>query len=136
MRSSSPASAASAIAWEFRRRHRWGLIALAAYLVILASIKLVFLGGGTFIFESDEKFALSSVAVIGTPPTSANFSSLTYGLSGDLAARESMYPARMFTLPVSAAGLAGWPMLYGVAAMALLWAATRLFAIWPSGFDI
>ena len=42
----------------------------------------------------------------------------SFGLSGDLAARQSMYPARMFTLPVTTAALAGWPMLYGTAAMA------------------
>ena len=47
-----------------------------------------------------------------------------------------MYPARMFTLPVTAAALAGWPMLYGTVGMALLWLATRLFAVWPAGVDI
>ena len=52
----------------------------------------------------------------------------SFGLAGDLAARQSMYPARMFTLPVTTAALAGWPMLYGAAAMALLWLATRLLA--------
>ena len=57
----------------------------------------------------------------------------SFGLAGDLAARQSMYPARMFTLPVTTAALAGWPMLYGTAAMAILWLATRLLAVWPSG---
>ena len=63
--------------------------------------------------------------------------------SGDLAARQSMYPARMFTLPVTTAALAGWPMLYGTAAMAILLAgheASRRVAvgsrtcpmIWPA----
>ena len=52
----------------------------------------------------------------------------SFGLSGDLAARQSIYPARMFTLPVTTAALAGWPMLYGTAAMASLWLATRLLA--------
>jgi hypothetical protein len=31
-------SPAAAIAWEFRQRHRWGLIALAGYLLALATI--------------------------------------------------------------------------------------------------
>ena len=35
-----------AIAWEFRRRHRWGLIALGAYLVVFLAIKLMILGPG------------------------------------------------------------------------------------------
>src|SRR5205807_8565969 len=60
----------------------------------------------------------------------------SFGLSGDLAARESMYPARMLTLPVTTAALAGWPMLYGTAAMAILWLGTRLFALWPSDVDV
>jgi hypothetical protein len=42
----------------------------------------------------------------------------------------------MFTLPVSTSALAGWPMLYGTAAMAVLWLATRLFALWPTGVDV
>ena len=60
----------------------------------------------------------------------------SFGLSGDLAARRSIYPARMFTLPVTTAALAGWPMLYGTAAMMLLWLATRLLALWPSGIAV
>ncbi|MBI2570226.1 MAG: hypothetical protein HYV63_24755 [Candidatus Schekmanbacteria bacterium] len=44
-----------------------------------------------------------------------------------------MYPARMFTLPVTVPELAGWPMLFATTAMAILWLATRLFAVWPSG---
>ena len=60
----------------------------------------------------------------------------TFGLSGDIAARQSIYPARMFTLPVTSAALAGWPMLYGSAAMATLWFGTRLLALWPSDVDV
>src|SRR5437588_5473249 len=60
----------------------------------------------------------------------------SYGFAGDLAARQSIYPARMFTLPVTTAALAGWPMLYGTAATAILWLAARLFAVWPSGTEI
>src|SRR5437879_13722619 len=60
----------------------------------------------------------------------------SFGFSGDLAARHSMYPARMFTLPVTNAALVGWPMLYGTAAMAILWLAARLFAVWPSGIEL
>src|SRR5205807_538094 len=60
----------------------------------------------------------------------------SFGLSGDLAARESMYPARMLTLPVTTAALAGLPMLYGTAAMAILWLGMRLFAFWPSDVGV
>jgi hypothetical protein len=44
----------------------------------------------------------------------------TFGFAGDLQARESMYPARMFTLPVTTSALRGWPMFYGAAAMVVL----------------
>ena len=129
-------SPAIAIAWEFRQRHRWGLIALAGYLLVLATIRLLFLQPGQRInFEDAESFALAVVV-----PLTATFMYLlaifSYGLSGDLAARRSMYPARMFTLPVTTAALAGWPMLYGSAAMAMLWAATRLLGVWPSDIDV
>jgi len=56
----------------------------------------------------------------------------TFGLSGDLAARESMYPARMLTLPVTTRALAELPMLYGTAAISILWLVLRLIVVWPS----
>ncbi|HEX3532487.1 MAG TPA: hypothetical protein VH988_35975 [Thermoanaerobaculia bacterium] len=129
-------SPAAAIAWEFRQRHRWGLIAVAGYLLVLGTIKLLILGPGQGVnFADDESFAL--VVVVPLTATFMYFLAVfSFGLAGDLAARQSMYPARLFTLPVTTAALAGWPMLYGTAAMAILWPATRLLAVWPSGVDI
>jgi hypothetical protein len=129
-------SAAAAIAWEFRRKHRWGLIALTGYLLVLATIRLLTLERGqTVDFDDVQSFAL--VVVVPITSTFMYFIAVfSFGLSGDLAARQSMYPARMFTLPVSTAALAGWPMLYGTAAMAMLWLLTRLFAMWPSGVEV
>jgi hypothetical protein len=72
----------------------------------------------------------------------------SFGFASDLAARESTYPARMFALPVSTRALAGWPMLYGSAAMmALVLLTTSLvrwgtqgilgrFVLEPWGFDV
>ncbi|HXA15523.1 MAG TPA: hypothetical protein VN380_00915 [Thermoanaerobaculia bacterium] len=129
-------SPAAAIAWEFRRRHRWGLIAIAGYLLILGTIKFLILEPGQGIdFEDAPGFALAVVV-----PLTSTFlyflAVFSFGLAGDLAGRQSMYPARMFTLPVTTAALAGWPMLYGTAAMMMLWLATRLLAVWPSGEEI
>ena len=39
-------SPAAAIAWEFRQRHRWGLTALAVYLVLLAAVRLAIVASG------------------------------------------------------------------------------------------
>ncbi|HEY6139979.1 MAG TPA: hypothetical protein VI670_19660 [Thermoanaerobaculia bacterium] len=122
-------SPAAAIAWEFRRRHRWGLLALLVYLAVLAAVKIVV--GHPVDFKSEQTFAL--VVVVPLTATFLYFLGVfSFGLSGDIAARQSMYPARLFTLPVTTAALAGWPMLYGAAAMAALWLATRFLAIWPS----
>jgi len=124
-----------AILWEFRRRHRWGLIAVVAYLIVIGTIKLVLLQSGwQFTLDDVERF----IFVFLVPVTSAFtyfLAVFTYGLSGDVAGRRSMFPARMFTLPVSTAGLAGWPMLYGAIVTAVLWAAMRVFAMWPADFE-
>ena len=129
-------SPALAIAWEFRQRHRWGFIALAGYLLVLATIKLLIPGPSlTFTMDSAERFGV----VVMVPLTATFMYVLTvfsFGLSGDVAGRPSMYPARMFTLPVSTTELVLWPMLYGSATMVILWLATRFLAVWPSGFDI
>ncbi len=129
-------STARAFAWEFRRRHRWGLIAVAIYLLVLAAIRLLILGPGQRVnFADAETFAL--VVVVPLTATFMYFLAVfSFGLAGDLAARQSMYPSRLFTLPVTTAALAGWPMLYGTVAMAILWLATRLLAVWPSGVDV
>ena len=129
-------SPAAAIAWEFRQHHRWGLTALGAYLFILAAIKLLFFQPGERIAFDDVRTFAFSVVVPLTSTCIYFMAVFSYGLSGDLAARESMYPRRMFTLPVTSAALAGWPMLYGAVAMMLLWAATRLFGAWPIGVDV
>src|SRR2546421_2806048 len=128
-------SPALAIGWEFRRRPRWGLMAVAAYLFVVAMIRFVILEPGEPVLVDSVRFA----ALVSVPLTTTFVYLLavfSFGFSGDLAARHSMYPARMFTLPVTTAALVGWPMLYGTAAMAILWLAARLFAVWPSGIEI
>jgi len=129
-------SPALAIAWEFRQRHRWGVVAIAALFLALSVIRLaVFVQGLPIDFDSAESFALVVVGPI-TVTFTYFLAVFTFGLEGDLAARQSMYPARMFTRPVATASLAGWPMLYGAAAAAILWIVTRLVALWPSSIHV
>jgi hypothetical protein len=125
-------SPAMAIAWELGRRHRWGMILVAAYISALAAWRLVATPGG---FSSAQSLAFGLVVplILLFMYFMAVFS---FGLSGDLAARQSMYPARMFTLPVSSAALAGWPMFFGSAATMLLWLASRFFGRWPAGAPV
>ena len=129
-------SPALAIAWEFRQRHRWGLIALAGYLLVAGTIKLLILGPGQPV-KLDTPNVLAGLVVVPFSVTFMYFLAVfSFGLAGDLAARQSIYPARMFALPVTTAALVGWPMLHGTAAMASLWLATALFALRPSGIDV
>src|ERR1700741_3101598 len=128
-------SPAAAIAWEFRRRHRWGLIAIAGYLIVLGAIKGFILEGQAVHFRNAESFAL--VVIVPLAATFTCFLAVfSFGLSGDLGARQSIYPARMFTLPVTTSALAGWPIVYGAAAMAMLWLAARLVVVWPAGVEV
>ena len=81
-------SLAAALAWQFRRRHRWGLIAIIGYLFVLAMIKLVLFERGQRVELDDERFAFLVIV-----PIFATFiyflSVFSFGLSGDLAARQS-----------------------------------------------
>jgi hypothetical protein len=45
------------------------------------------------------------------------------------------FPVRMFTLPVRTRALVAWPMAYGIAAAALLWAAAAVFVWLPAGIE-
>src|SRR5713101_6227872 len=108
-------SPALAVAWQFRQRHLWALIALVAYLLVLATIKLLILGPGQPV-RVDPPDGRAAALIVPLTATFFYFVAVfSFGLAGDLAARQSIYPARMFTLPVTTGALAGWPMLYGTA---------------------
>src|SRR5688572_3711824 len=129
-------SPARAFAWEFCRRHRWGLVAIGVY--VLALIVVPAMG---YPIELDPPNGMAAAVIVPLGSTFLYFLAVfSFGLSGDLASRRSMYPERMFTLPVTSAGLAGWPMFYGALAMEALWLMTASFAwlweidlpwIWP-----
>src|SRR5438105_2135050 len=93
-------SAATAFAWELRQRHRWGTLAVLVSFVALAVIRLVVAGTGRVVFDSAETFAIALVV-----PMCVTFiyflAVFSFGLAGDIAARQSIFPARMFTLPVT-----------------------------------
>ena len=123
--------AAAAFAWEFRRRHRWGLTALIAYLAVLLGMKLWIIGTGRLVWNADPFiFALMTLIAM-TCLAIYLLAVFCFGSSGDLAARQSIYPARLFTLPVTTDALVAWPMLYGIGAIVLLWVGTRTLGYWP-----
>lgn len=131
-----PTSQAAALAWAFHRRHRWGFVALAVWLGATIIVRLVAAAmGRPFVPVTSLSFSLS-VVIPGTLAAYWMLTVFTYGQSGNLGARQSIYPARLFTLPVANTALTAWPMLYGGAALALLWIAVRIVAPWPSDLPI
>src|SRR5262245_50695953 len=124
-------SPALAFAWEIGRRHRWGLSALVAYLLVLCVIVAV----APPATHSDG--AAAGAAVMPLAAVFMYFLAIfTLGSSVDLSARESLLPARLFTLPVRTVTLVAWPMLYGTAAMIGLWLAVALLALRPWGVAV
>ncbi len=122
--------AARAFAWEFGRQHRWGVLVIAVYVLFMLITGML---GIDWALTSDASVG-RFIGTIVLPLTAAVLYLLavfSFGLSGDLAARQSMYPPRLFTLPVTTAALAGWPMVFGAVAMVVLAQAARL-ASWPS----
>lgn len=76
------------------------------------------------------QFALVSPLVVGLIPLFA------YAVDADVAGRDSTFPARMFTLPLTSHALVGWPMLYGTVSIALAWTAAAGLVIRPAGMDV
>jgi hypothetical protein len=126
-------SPAAAIGWELWTRQRWVLVAVPAYLLVLAFIKPAVVGPGAL--EPGDGFA-----AFGVVPFSTTFlyfiAVFSFGLNGDLAARQSIYPARFFTLPVATAELARWPMFYGGVAMMLLWFVASTVGRWALNMNL
>ena len=133
-------SAGVAFAWEFCHRYRWGLLALIGYLVFMVTTDVLILEPGEAVgWDGSPNIPSRFAGAVVVPVSLLTYYFLavfSFGLAGDVAARESLYPARLFTLPVTSAALAGWPMLYGTATLAGLWLATTRFVVWPAGVDL
>lgn len=126
-------AAARVFAWEFGHRYRWGLLVIAAYVITMLTTWLLGIEWAQPVDASPARF----IGTIAVPLWSAVMFLLpvfSFGLTGDLAARQSMYPLRLFTLPVTSTALAAWPMLCGTISMAVLAQAARL-ASWPAEIE-
>jgi hypothetical protein len=119
-------SPALAIAWEFWGRNRWGLSAVAAGLLVLTGLCQVLPARAT---------ANPLISVSGLLVFFASIYLLSVFIHADLEQgdRRSGFPSRWFTLPVRTSLLVAWPMLYGMAAVALLWVATAWLVWRPCG---
>ncbi|HJZ57495.1 MAG TPA: hypothetical protein VKE74_21175 [Gemmataceae bacterium] len=119
-------SPAGALAWEFWRRHRLGLAAVAALVVGFAAYCAAAPVSRTFGFVSSVWFGIGLCYVIGV---------FAYGFEGGLESPASGFPARLFVLPVHTWVLVGWPMLQGTAAAVLLWLGWDSFVLRPCGVE-
>jgi hypothetical protein len=125
-------SPALAIAWEFRQRLRLGLNVLAVYAIVMGTILLLRHKLGQPVSLQDDE-DLAALVLVPVATTFMFFLGVfSFGFAADLSARESIYPARMFALPVTTRALAGWPMFYGAAAMMILLLAAGRFLSWET----
>ena len=121
---------ARALAWEFGRQHRWGFGVIGVYVLALLTTQWLGIEWARPADAGVGRF----IGTIVLPLTAAMLFFLavfSFGLAGDLAARQSMFPLRLFTLPVTTVALVMWPMVYGALAMVVLAQSARL-ASWPS----
>jgi hypothetical protein len=119
-----------AIAFTLWLRHRRGLCLAAGFLALAACLSPLLGVPGV-----DARWTANAAAAVALPCAFAAGYLMTvfaYAFEAHVESRGTCFPSRMFTLPVNTAALAGWPMLYGAAAMALLWlvAAWRIFPPW------
>jgi hypothetical protein len=117
---------AIALAWEFWRRHRFGLSGtvgfVAAFVVVCAVNPL----RPELATANSIWFGMGLCYAIGV---------FAYGFDGKLEAAESGFPARLFVLPVRTSLLVAGPMIQGVFVTVLLWLAWSWFVLRPSGVE-
>jgi hypothetical protein len=119
-----------AFAWDFWSRQRILLSLSLGYLLLLALLVSAFPAD-----RLDPKIVgqltipLAGAVVV----LAALFS---YGEQADIAACESCYPRRSFTLPLRSVALAGWPLVIGAAVLALFWLVLAALILRPAGVPV
>jgi hypothetical protein len=111
-------SPALAIGWELWARHRWGLSALGAGALAAAVLVRV--------LPADAAQIIRDVAQTSVLFIYIYLLWVFVYAEGTLGGKLAGFPRRLFTLPVGTDLLVAWPMLYGMAAVALLW----LWLVW------
>ncbi|HET6575996.1 MAG TPA: hypothetical protein VFG68_20515 [Fimbriiglobus sp.] len=126
-------STAWALAWPVWRRHRWGLTAVLASVVAAATGVTV----ANAVLEPTQAMSTRIIASLPLLMCACYLASVfAYGFEADVAAAGTCFPARQFTLPVRTAELAGWPILTGAAAAALLWLVVAGILFRQSDIDV
>ena len=107
-------SAAEALTWEIWARHRWWLLAGFAYFVLVTVICHLLPAGATYLVVRAYFVAPLMTAPLGL------IAVFVCGAHADLSSSESLFPQRMFHLPLSTGTLVGSSMLLGVSTMFLV----------------
>jgi len=115
-----------AIGWQLWARYRLWLMGWLAYVVLAALLCRLLTHEGL-------RHALALPVVLSPLFLMGLF---TLGSDGDLASRDSVFPARMLTLPITTRALVGWPMLYGVVLMPSVCLAMILLVLRPAGVPV
>jgi hypothetical protein len=123
-------SPALAIAYTFWQRHYRVLCAITAYLALAAGFSALFATPNLAPRSQSSLLMVLAMPVLLAPHLMTLFA---YGLEAHVESRGSCFPFRMFTLPVRTAELVLWPMLFGTAAVALVWLVTARLVFWPWG---
>jgi len=120
------------MAWELWGRNRTGMRVLIGGVLGLALLGFALSRSGWM--RTDEPVFISSVILFAV----AYLYVISMTLYSELRQGNvfSGFPARMFTLPVRTCWLVAWPMLYGIAVLALLWLAMAILIWVPAGAEV
>jgi hypothetical protein len=119
-------SPALALGWELWARHRWGWTAIGAGVLVVAGLAQLLPEG-------------PALQMVGAVTQCLVFFVYLYLLSifmyaeSTLGGKAAGFPPRLFALPVRTSLLVAWPMLYGMAAAALLWLGLAWLILVPCG---
>src|SRR5262249_52951488 len=127
-------SPALAITWQVWYRHRWALAGLLAYVVTLAFLFRVQPFGPYTPAELSTHGMLCSM--LGVAWLSYAGGAFSFGSEMPLEGTASGYPSWMFTLPVRTRELVLWPMLQGMAVVALLGEVWAQGVLRPCGYEV
>ena len=117
------------LGWQLWRRHRWGFAADAAWLALLALVANL-LPAVWRRPEVGQNLAHAAAAVF-----IHLLAVFTYGFEIDMSAKQSGFPPRMFTLPLSTRRLVAWPVSLGLLATTAAWLTVALGILRPCGVD-
>jgi hypothetical protein len=117
------------LTWELVARNRWLFWPCVAFLV-LASLVCPLLPPALRVQELG-----MTVSFLLVPPGMVVLAALAHGFEGRLEGRESIFPARLFTMPVSTAGLTGPPLLLGTVVVGGGWLLLAGCVLRPCGFE-